>query len=104
MTFEGDLGRTGQPDRLAGAHPVYAQLAAADVHAHLWIEQTALAADDDCCAGARAAGERLADTPFIDPQADVGTIDDFHEAHIDPSRKAPMALDGGTQACYGCGI
>src|SRR5689334_1101339 len=96
--FEGHLGRSREPDRLAGAGPVYAQLTAARVYLDTLVQSTVMSAHRDGCACARATRQRFAGAALVDAQVDVRAIEHFHEAHVHAFRKTPMTLDGGAEA------
>src|SRR6185437_15410041 len=108
--------RQGAPRRGAPGHrilgagaswsssPVYAQLAAADDHAHVLIQQAKAPPKGDRRTRAGAAREGFSCAPLVYTQADVRAVDDLHEPDVDAFGKARMTLDQGSPSLHGGGI
>jgi hypothetical protein len=68
-------------------------LATGQVNFNFLIEFTLQAARDDGGTGAGAAGQCLADAPFVHAQIDATRVPHGHEADIRPLRESLVGLD-----------
>src|SRR6266581_837867 len=85
--------RPGHPHRSARSVPGDRQGAAARGDSYRRIDEAAAYAGHDGRAGAGATGQGFAGAALVDAQADRMATGDFHEAGIDPLRKARVRFD-----------
>src|ERR1700678_2240049 len=94
-------GRTREPERLARPPPRYRRRAAGQIDPHVRLKKSLPPADGGRRAGARAAGQGLADPPLEHTQADAATIDNLHESHVGAPWKAAMEVDERAELLHG---
>jgi hypothetical protein len=79
------------------ALPLDLQVAAAEVHAHTLVEQSAKPSRHYGSAGAATAGFCLADTTLPHAQIDFAAAEDLHEAHVRTLGEPWVSLDQWAQ-------